>query len=165
MRRKGNIMDFFNHTLNSTESIIVIVVCVLFILLLLWQARRRSRGIAKSFLEQYPNAAVLYLYVQDLPRNDGKVVCQKGTVSKVFDAKDAPAFGVSHGAACYLVPGFVELDAAVSWTKDLYVARRHNSMQAHFSFQAEPGCGYAAVFDPKSQNAKMIKLEKGTSIK
>lgn len=156
-------MDFLNHTLSPIESIIVIVVCVLFILLLLWNARRRSRGIAKDFLEQYPNAAVLYLYVQDLPRNDGKVVCQKGTVSKIFDAKDAPAFGVSHGAACYIVPGSVELDATVSWTKDLYVARKHNTMQAHFSFQADPGCGYAAVFDPKSQNAKMIKLGKGTS--
>lgn len=157
-------MDFWNHKLTTTESMIMTVVCVLFILLLIWQAKRRSRKIAKDFLEQYPYAAVLYLYVQGLPRNDGKVVCQRGTVSKIFDAKDAPGFGVPHGAACYIAPGSVELDATVSWTKDFYVAKGHGHMQAHFSFQAEPACGYIAVFDYETQNTRIMKLKKGASL-
>lgn len=153
-------MNFFDRPLTSNESAIFIVACVLIIALLIWQARRRTRGIAKGFLEQHPNAAILYLYVQDSPRNDAKIVCRKGEVSKVFDAKDAPAFGVSHGAACYVLPGLVELDITISWTKDYYVAKKHNNMQANFSFQAESGCGYAAVFNAETQNANLIKLER-----
>ena len=154
-------MDFWNRPLSTAEMVVVAIVIVLLILLIRWRAQRRSRGIARDFQAKHPDAAVLYLYVQDLPRNDGKLVCRKGTMSQVFDAKDAPGFGVSKGIACYVVPGTVELDATVSWTKDLYVARNHHSMQAHLSLQAEPGCGYAAVFDQKSQSVKMIKLEKG----
>lgn len=154
-------MNFWNRPLSTPEMIVVAVIIVLLILLLRWRAQRRSRSIAGDFRSEHPDAAVLYLYVQDLPRNDGKVVCHKGTVSQVFDAKDAPGFGVSKGIACYMAPGPVELDATVSWTKDLYVARKHYSMQAHLSLQAEPGCGYAAVFDQNSQHTKIVKLEKG----
>ena len=153
-------MDFLNRPLAPNESAVLAAVCVLVIVLLIYQSRRRSRGIAKGFLEQHPNAAVLYLYVKDLPRNDAKVVCRKGEVSKVFDAKDAPSFGVSHGAACYVLPGPAELDVTVSWTKDYYIARKHHNMQAAFSFQAEPGCGYAAVFDAETQKADLTKLER-----
>ena len=153
-------MDIWNRPLGPTEMIVVAVVVVLFIWLLLWQARRRSRKIAKDFLAQHPNAAVLYLYVQGLPRSEGTVVCRKGTVSQVFDAKDAPEFGISKGIACYAVPGAVELDAVVSWSKDYYVAKRHHNMQAHLSLQAEPGCGYAAEFDQEKGSVKIIQLEK-----
>lgn len=153
-------MNFWNRPLNTTEMIVLAIILVFLIFLIRWQAQRRSRGIAQNFLTEHPDAAVLYLYVQDLPRSDGKVVCRKGTVSQVFDAKDAPGFGISKGIACYVIPGSVELDATVSWTKDLYVARRYHNMQARLSFQAESGCGYAAVFDRESQSMKVITLGK-----
>lgn len=153
-------MSFWDRPLTTMESFAVIAVIVLLILAILWWARRKSRRIAREFLEQYPNAAVLYLYVQDVPNNDGTVACKRGMASKIFDAKDAPGFGVSHGAACYLVPGHVELDAAVSWTKDYYLIKRRHQIQAQVSLEAEPGGGYAAVFDPKSKSSKIIKLEK-----
>lgn len=111
-------------------------------------------------MEQYPDAAVLYLYVHDVPNNDGTVVCKHGTASKVFDVKDAPAFGVSHGTACYLITGYVDLDATVSWTKDYDLIKRRHQIQTHFSLEAEPGGGYAAAFDQKSQSSKIIKLKK-----
>ena len=153
-------MNFWNHPLSAPETAALAVILVLLILLLRRQAQRRSRSIAENFRSEHPDAAVLYLYVQDLPHNDGKVVCQKGTLSQVFDAKDAPGFGVSKGIACYMAPGPVELDATVSWTKDLYAVRKHYSMQAHLSLQPEPGCGYAAVFAQNSQQLEIIKLEK-----
>lgn len=157
-------MNVWNRPLSTMEMIGIAVVMVLFIWLLLWQARRRSQKIAKDFLAQHPDAAVLYLYVQGLPRSDGKVVCRKGTVSQVFDAKDAPEFGIFQGIACYAVPGPVELDAEVSWRKDYYVAKRHHNMQAHLSLQAEPGCGYAAEFDQEKGSVKIIQLEKPSKI-
>ena len=153
-------MNFWDRPLTTIESLIIIAAIVLLILLLLWRARRASRKVAKEFLEQHPHAAVLYLYVQDVPNNDGRAVCQHGTTSKVFDAKDAPGFGVAHGAAYYLIPGYVEFDATVSWTKDYYLIKRRHQMQAHFSLQAEPDCAYAAVFDEKKQKEKIIKLDK-----
>ncbi len=153
-------MNFWDRPLTTIESFAIIVAIVLLSIVLIWRARQTSRRIAKEFLEQYPDAAVLYLYVQDVPNNDGTVVCKRGTASKVFDAKDAPAFGVPHGAACYLIPGYVELDATASWTKDYYLIKRRHQIQAHFSLEAEPGGGYAAVFDQKGQSSKIIKLKK-----
>lgn len=41
----------------------------------------------------------------------------------------------------------------------IWRARRHQ-IQTHFSLEAEPGGGYAAVFDQKSQSSKIIKLKK-----
>ena len=157
-------MNFWDRPFTTIESLIIIAAIILLILFLLWRARRVSRKVAKEFLEQYPNAAVLYLYVQDVPNNDGRAVCQHGTTSKVFDAKDAPGFGITHGAAYYLIPGYMEFDATVSWTSDYYLVKRRCQRQAHFSFQAEPGCGYAAVFDKENQSSKIIKLEKKSEV-
>ena len=97
-------MNFWDRPLTTIESFAIIVAIVLLSIVLIWRARQTSRRIAKEFLEQYPDAAVLYLYVQDVLSNDGTVVCKRGTASKVFDAKDVPAFGVPRGAACYLIP-------------------------------------------------------------
>ena len=153
-------MDFLNRPISATGMLVVLAVCALLIFALRRYAQRSSRRIAKEFLEQNPNAAVLYLYARETRVGGGTVTCRQGTASKTFNAGDAPGFGVSQGVACYLVPGQVEFDATVSWTKDYYLVRRHRQMQAHFSLQAEPGRGYAAVFDPKDQSARIVELEK-----
>ncbi len=156
-------MDFMNRPLAPLESALAFAGCILGILLLLWQARRRSRRIAESFLEQYPQAATLYLYVEGLPRTDGKIRCQKGVVSKVFDARDAPEFGISQGAACRVAPGAVELEVTVSWNKDPGALIQRGNLKGRVSFQAEPGCGYAAVFDKENHTSRIVKLQKKTA--
>lgn len=126
--------DFWNRPLDTSEMIVIAAACILFILALLWWSGKRSRRIAADFLEKYPTAAVLYLTINGIPNHSGKVVSKRGTVSLIFSAKDAPKYGVANGVACYIAPGFVELDASVSWTDDYYVVKRHKELREHLSF-------------------------------
>ncbi|OUQ34932.1 hypothetical protein [Faecalibacterium sp. An122] len=135
-------MDLGNHVVGIKEAIGIVLVFAAFLLLVRWRARRRSETIAWDFLGRYPNAALLYVYLEDAPGNDGKIVSRKGTVSPIFDAGNAPDFGIKKGFACYVAPGPVELDVKASWVEDLYVGKRPRSIRTQVSFHAEPGlCG------------------------
>lgn len=97
------------------------------------------------------------------PAPTEKIRCQKGVVSKVFDARDAPEFGISQGAACRVAPGTVELEVTVSWNKDPGALIQRGNLKGRVSFQAEPGCGYAAVFDKENHTSRIVKLQKKTA--
>ena len=47
----------------------------------------------------------------------------------------------------------------ITWSKSYYVARKHGSMQAHFTFEAMPGRSYAAVFNVAESKAHIISLD------
>ena len=66
---------------------------------------------------------------------------------------------VQKGVACHVLPGIVELNVTISWTKSYYVARKHGSTQAHFRFEAAPGHSYAAVFNVAESKAHIISLD------
>lgn len=87
--------------------------------------------------------------------------CIQGTVSKVYDPRTVPGAKVQKGVACHVLPGKVELNVMITWSKSYYVARKHGSMQAHFTFEAMPGRSYAAVFNVKDSSAKIISLDAG----
>ena len=61
--------------------------------------------------------------------------------------------------ACHVLPGKVELNVMITWSKSYYVARKHGSMQAHFTFEAMPGRSYAAVFNVAESKAHIISLD------
>lgn len=61
--------------------------------------------------------------------------------------------------ACYVLPGTMEFDGEINWSKSYYVARKRGSMSAHLTFDAEPGQAYAAVFNTTASNAKIIHLD------
>ena len=148
--------NFFNRPLETHESIIAAAVCVLIIVLLILQARRSSTKIAREFRTRHPDAALLCLYVQDTTRTDGRITCRKGTISKLFDSKDAPESGLKHRAVCLVVPGQTELDVTVTFMTSSRLSRRC-TMRANFSFSAEPNHGYVALFDPESGGAKLTE--------
>lgn len=151
-------MDLGNHVVGATEAIGFVLVFAAFLLLVRWRARRRSEAIARDFLGKYPSAALLYVYLEDAPGNDGAVVSRKGVVSPIFDARNAPDFGISKGFACYVAPGPVELDIKATWMEDLYVGKRQHSIRTQVSFQAEPGRGYAVVLNGAARKSKFVKL-------
>lgn len=154
----GKAMDLGNHVVGIKETIGIVLVFAAFLLLVRWRARRRSETIARDFLGRYPNAALLYVYLEDAPGNDGKIVSRKGTVSPIFDAGNAPDFGVKKGFACYVAPGPVELDVKASWVEDLYVGKRPRSIRTQVSFHAEPVRGYAVVMNGAGLKSKFVKL-------
>lgn len=63
------------------------------------------------------------------------------------------------GVACHVLPGKVELNAMITWSKSCYVVRKHGSMQARFTFEAIPGHSYAAVFNVRDSSAKLLSLD------
>ena len=120
-----------------------------------WQSRR---DISRRFLEEHPDAATLYIYGEDLPSNSAELACIQGTVSKVYGPRTVPDARIKKGAACHALPGTVELNIRMTWTKSYYAARKHGSMEAHVTFEAAPGHSYAAVFNEKGSSAKIISL-------
>lgn len=153
-------MDFASHAVGIPETLGIVAVLAAFIWIVRVRSRRRSARIKKEFLEQYPQASVLYLYVEDIPQNEGSILSQKGAVSPVFAAKDAPGYGVSQGIACYIAPGDVELELKAVWSEDFYVARRRRSIQTRAAFRVEAGRGYAVVMNAKQQTSKLMPLRR-----
>lgn len=151
--------DFINQPLDTTSSLILVVVLAAIIFLAIKLGHKKARDISKQFLTQNPNAATLYLYSDDLPSNSAELNCIQGTVSKVFDPRTVPGAKVQKGVACHVLPGMVELNVTITWTKSYYVARKHGSMSAHFNLTAEAGRSYAAVFNIKESSARIITLD------
>jgi len=151
--------DFLNQPLSGSSSLILIAVLAAVIFAAIKLGHKKARDISKQFLSGHPDAATLYLYADDLPSNDAHVECARGTVSKIYDPRTVPGAKMHKGAACHVLPGSIELNATISWTKSYYVARKHGSMQAHLTFEAAPGHSYAAVFNVKDSKARMISLD------
>lgn len=150
--------DFLNQPLSGTSSLILIVVLCTVIFAAIKLGHKKARDISKQFLTEHPNAATLYIYGEDLPSNSAELDCIQGTVSEVYDPRTVPDARVKKGVACRALPGRVELNIRITWSKSYYVARRHGSMEAHFTFEAVPGHSYAAVFNVKDSSVKMISL-------
>ena len=152
-------LDFLNQPLSSTSSLILVAVLAVVIFAAIKLGHKKARDISKQFLTEHPNAATLYLYGEDLPSNSAELDCIQGTVSKVYDPRTVPGAKAQKGVACHVLPGIVELNVTISWTKSYYVARKHGSMQAHFRFEAAPGHSYAAVFNVAESKAHIISLD------
>lgn len=151
--------DFLNQPMSDSSSLILIAVLAAVIFAAIKLGHRKAREISKKFLAEHPDAATLYFYADDLPSNDAQVECVRGTVSKIYDPRTVPEARVRKGAACHVLPGTVELNVTISWTKSYYVARKHSSMQAHFTFEAAPGRSYAVVFHVKDSKAGITPLD------
>lgn len=155
-----NLAEWGNHVVGVPEALILAALLAVLIAWARWQSRRRFARIQQEFLEQCSRPAILYLYVEDAQQNEGKVLCRKGAASPLFDAKNAPEYGVPKGVACYLAPGEVELDLEADWTQDLYLGRRHHCMRTQIAFRAQAGCGYAVVMNEKDQTSRLMPLHK-----
>lgn len=153
------VLDFLNQPLSGTSSLILVAVLAVVIFVAIKLGHKKARDISKQFLTEHPNAATLYLYGEDLPSNSAELDCIQGTVSKVYDPRTVPGAKAQKGVACHVLPGKVELNVMITWSKSYYVARKHGSMQAHFTFEAMPGRSYAAVFNVKDSSAKIISLD------
>ncbi len=152
-------LDFLNQPLSGTSSLILAAVLAVVIFAAIKLGHKKARDISKQFLTEHPNAATLYLYGEDLPSNSAELDCIQGTVSKVYDPRTVPGARVQKGMACHVLPGIVELNVTISWTKSYYVARKHGSTQAHFRFEAASGHSYAAVFNVAESKAHIISLD------
>ena len=151
--------DFINQPLSGASSLILIAVLGAVIFAVIKLGHKKARDISKQFLSEHPDAATLYIYGEDLPSNSAELDCMQGTVSKVYDPRTVPGARVQRGVACHVLPGTVELNVRITWSKSYYVARKHGSMQAHFRFEAAPGHSYAAVFSVKDSKAQIISLD------
>ena len=152
-------LDFLNQPLSGTSSLLLVAVLAVVIFVAIKLGHKKARDISKQFLTEHPNAATLYLYGEDLPSNSAELDCIQGTVSKVYDPRTVPGAKVQKGVACHVLPGIVELNVTISWTKSYYVARKHGSTRAHFRFEAAPGHSYAAVFNVAESKAHIISLD------
>ena len=152
-------LDLLNQPLSGTSSLILVAVLAAVIFAAIKLGHQKARDISKQFLTEHPNAATLYLYGEDLPSNSAELDCIQGTVSKVYDPRTVPGARVQKGVACHMLPGEVELNVMITWSKSYYVARKHGSMQAHLRFEAEPGHSYAAVFNVAESKAHIISLD------
>ena len=150
--------DFLNQPLSGSSSLILVVVLCAVIFAAIKLGHKKARDISKQFLTEHPNAATLYIYGEDLPSNSAELEHIQGTVSKVYDPRTVPGAKVQKGVACHVLPGTVELNVRITWSKSYYVARTHGSMQAHFTFEAAAGHSYAAVFHVKDSRAEIIPL-------
>lgn len=151
--------DFLNQPLSGTSSLILIAILIAIIFAAIKLGHKKARDISKQFLTEHPDAATLYFHADDLPSNDARPECIQGTISKVYDPRTVPGAKIQKGAACHVLPGIVELNVTISWTKSYYVARKHGSMQAHFRFEAAPGHSYAAVFNVAESKAHIVSLD------
>ena len=151
--------DFINQPLSGVSSLILIAVLSAMIFVAIKLGHKKARDISKQFLSEHPDATTLYIYGEDLPSNSAELDCIQGTVSKVYDPRTVPGAKVQKGVACHVLPGTVELNVRITWSKSYYVARKHGSMQAHFRFEAAPGHSYAAVFSVKDSKAQIISLD------
>ena len=146
------IYQALNRPLSPPALLAVLVLCFAAIFLLLKLGRRQSRAVSSKFLAEHPDAATFYLYAQDLPQNKGEVECVRGTASRLFDGIDLPQPLVRKGVACHLLPGSVELEATL-------VSKGRKVSTARFSFEAQPGCSYGAVFSAADKGARLIRLD------
>lgn len=151
--------DFLNQPLSGASSMILLAVLLAVIFAAIKLGHKKARDISRQFLSEHPNAATLYIYGEDLPSNSAELECIRGTVSKVYDPRTVPGAKVKKGVACHVLPGTVELNIRLTWSKSYYVVRKHGGMQAHFTFEAEAGHSYAAVFNAKASSAKLISLD------
>ena len=151
--------DFLNQPLSTPALAVIVIVLLLVIFLAIQREHKKSGSGSRQYLAEHPNAAALYLYAEDLPSNGAEVQCIRGTASKLFEAKYIPQSKVDKGMACYVLPGTVEFNGSISWTKNYYAARKHGGMSAHFTFEAEAGRSYAAVFNTQTSGAKIIHLD------
>lgn len=154
-------LEFLNQPLSGGASLILVVVLGALIFAAIKLGHKKARDVSKQFLTEHPHAATLYLYGEDLPSNSAELACIQGTVSKVYDPRTVPGAKLQKGVACHMLPGKVELDVMITWSKSYYVARKHGSMQAHFTLEAMPGHSYAAAFNVKDSSAKIISLDAG----
>ena len=151
-------LEFLNQPLNGTSSLILVVVLVAVIFIAIKLGHKKARDISKQFLSEHSDAATLYIYGEDLDSNSAELECIRGVVSKVYDPRTVPGAKAQKGVACHVLPGTVELNVRITWSKSYYVARKHGSMQAHFCFEAAPGHSDAAVFNVKDSKAQIISL-------
>lgn len=151
--------DFLNQPLSGSSSLILLAGLLAIIFAAIKLGHKKARDISKQFLTEHPDAATLYFCADDLPSNDARPECIQGTISKVYDPRTVPGARIQKGAACHVLPGIVELNVTISWTKSYYVARKHGSMQAHFRFEAMPGHSYAAVFNVAESKAHIVSLD------
>lgn len=151
--------DFIDQPLSGSSTLILLVVLCAVIFIAIKLGHKKARDISRQFLEEHPNAATLYIYGEDLPSNSAELECIRGAVSKVYDPRTVPGAKMAKGVACHALPGTVELNIRLTWSKSYYVARKHGSMQAHFAFEAAAGRSYAAVFNVKDSSAKLISLD------
>lgn len=152
-------LDFLSQSLDLPGQIGLVAGAAAMLFLLFKLGNKQSKAKSQKFLASCPDAATLYLYAEDLPDNGGEVECLRGVASKVFAAKDAPSGRVTKGAACHLLPGVVDCEVTVTWTSNYFAARKHSRMSARFTVDARPGCDYAAVFNTKSQKARLLVLD------
>lgn len=155
-----NLAEWGDHVVGVPEALILAALLAVPIVWARWQSRRRFARIKQEFLMQCSCPAILYLCVEDARQNEGKVLCRKGAASPLFDAKNAPEYGVPKGVACYLAPGEVELDLEADWTHDLYLGKRHHCMQTQIAFRAQAGRGYAVVMNEKDQTSRFMPLHR-----
>lgn len=153
--------DFLNQPLSGASSLILIAVLCAVIFAAIKLGHKKARDISRQFLTEHPNAATLYIYGEDLPSNSAELDCIQGAVSRVYDPRTVPGAKVQKGVACHALPGKVELNVRITWSKSYYVARKHGSMQAHVAFEAAPGHSYAAVFSVKDSSVKIMSLDAG----
>lgn len=151
--------DFINQPLSGASSLILIAVLGAVIFVAIKVGHKKAREISKQFMSEHPDAATLYIYGEDLPSNSAELDCIQGTVSKVYDPRTVPGAKAQKGVACHVLPGTIEMNITITWSKSYYVARKHGSMQAHFRFEAVPGHSYAAVFNVKNSKAQIISLD------
>lgn len=151
--------DLLDQPISTPVMLALVAVMLAVIYLAIQWEHKKSRDTSRKYLAEHPDAATLYLYAEDLPSNGAEIQCIRGTASKLFEAKCIPQTKVSKGMACHVLPGTVEFNGSISWTKNYYAARKHGSMSAHFTFQAEAGRSYAAIFDTEASGAKLIHLD------
>ncbi|WP_300820737.1 hypothetical protein [uncultured Oscillibacter sp.] len=120
-------MDFLNQPLSGTSSLILVAVLAVVIFVAIKLGHKKARDISKQFLTEHPNAATLYLYGEDLPSNSAELDCIQGTVSKVYDPRTVPGAKAQKGVACHVLPGKVELNVMITWSKSYYVVRNLRS--------------------------------------
>ncbi len=121
------VLDFLNQPLSGTSSLILVAVLAVVIFVAIKLGHKKARDISKQFLTEHPNAATLYLYGEDLPSNSAELDCIQGTVSKVYDPRTVPGAKAQKGVACHVLPGKVELNVMITWSKSYYVVRNLRS--------------------------------------
>ncbi len=151
--------ELVNQPLSPMATLLLVGGCLAVIFLAIRLGHGQSRKVSARFLAEHPDAATLYLYAEDLPSNSAELEGIRGTFSKVFDPRTVPGAKIQKGAACHVLPGTVELNGTITWTKDYHVARKHGRMGAHFTFEAAPGGAYAAVFHTGSSTTKIVSLD------
>lgn len=116
---------------------------------------RQSKKIYTDFIEEYPNAAILYTGTSRWG-SYCEVNAVSGIISKPFDTKVLSEKPFKGGWAVCIAPGKIEMDLSIIWK--IGSSKIKHSITTHLDFQANSNTIYTVIYNLKTEQIKFEEL-------